>query len=223
MGDVRLLAIPAAIGLAAGLLVAAAGPQETAGAGGPARISAAQLEAGGSPVLGDPGAPVTIVEWGDYQCTFCFKFHQSTLESLEGYVESGEVRMVFKDFVLNGPDSGLAAEASHCAAEQGLYWEYHDALYENWGGERTGWITPGSLEVLAEGAGLEAGPFAECLESGRHAEKVAGLYEEGRSLGVDGTPSFLIYGDEKAVRITGNQPLGAFEAALADLGVGAGG
>ena len=61
--------------------------------------------------------------------------------------------IVFRDFVLNGPDSEFAALASHCAEDQGMFWEYHDALYENWGGERTGWITNDSLLALADGFG----------------------------------------------------------------------
>ena len=65
------------------------------------------------------------------------------------------MRLVFKDFALNGPDSALAAEASRCAAEQSRYWEYHDVLYRNWGGERTGWITAKALAAFAGSAGLD--------------------------------------------------------------------
>ena len=131
--------------------------------------------------------------------------------------------MVSKDFVLNGPDSGLAAEASHCAAEPGLYWEYHDALYANWGGERTGWITPGSLEGLAEGAGLEAGPLAAGPRFGRPRREGGRLFGEGPALGGDRTRPFLIHRDGKAGRLTGDQPPAACEADAAAHGGGAGG
>ena len=103
----------------------------------------------GSPILGDSNAPITILEWGDYQCTYCYKFHQNTLNVInEDFVKEGKVKLVFKDFPLNGPDSHLAAQASYCAEDQGKYWEYHDELYKNWGGERTGWITRDSLKDL---------------------------------------------------------------------------
>ena len=85
--------------------------------------------------MGNPDAKITILEWGDYQCTFCYKFHQNTLNIInEDFIKTGKVNIIFKDFPLNGPDSKLAAEASYCAHDQKKYWEYHDQLYENWAG-----------------------------------------------------------------------------------------
>ena len=233
------LAVPVAAGLLAALAVAAVAaaaaaadadaadaaglparpPAAPSGAPpGPAAMSASALSAGGSPVLGDPSAPLTMLEWGDYQCTYCYRFHQETLGEIKAaYVDTGRMRIVFKDFPLNGPDSALAAEASHCAADQGLYWAYHDALYDNWGGERTGWITRASLEDLAAGAGLDAGMLAGCLDEGTHRAKVAELERHGRAIGVDATPSFFIFDGERAVKIRGNLPLGAFEDAIGML------
>ena len=86
-------------------------------------ITPAKLIENGSPFLGNPDAPITILEWGDYQCTFCYKFHQETLQIInEDFIKTGKVKVVFKDFPLNGPDSKLAAEASYCAQDQEKYW-----------------------------------------------------------------------------------------------------
>ena len=107
-----------------------------------------------------------MIEWGDYQCTFCYRFHQNTLDSLMVYVDSGELRIIFQDFPLNGPDSVLAAQAARCAADQGLFWEYHDVLYQNWGGERTGWIRPPVLYGFALNVGLDMRMYGDCVGRG---------------------------------------------------------
>ena len=187
-------------------------------------MTASALASGGSPPLGDPSAPVTILEWGDYQCTYCYRFHQETLGELrERYVDTGRAKLVFKDFPLNGPDSAMAAEASHCAADQGMYWEYHDALYGSWGGERTGWITRASLERIAGEAGLDAGALGACLDAGDHSGTVASLERAGRAIGVDATPSFFVFDAERFVKIRGNLPMETFEEAVAVVEGGGGG
>ena len=222
------LAASAAAGAVAALVIVsalapgAAGPATPApSAPAPPLMTVSALSSGGSPALGDLSAPVTILEWGDYQCTYCYRFHQDTLGTIrERYVETGRAKLVFKDFPLNGPDSALAAEATHCAADQGMYWEYHDALYGSWAGERTGWITRGSLERIAGEAGLDAALLAECLDAGTHRAKVAALEAAGRAIGVDATPSFFVFDGERFVKIRGNLPLAAFEDAIASVGGG---
>lgn len=90
-------------------------------------LSVQTLIENGSPMLGDPNAKITIVEWGDYQCTYCHLFHQNTKDQIiQEYVNTGKVNFVFRDFPLNGPDSVLAAEAAYCAGDQDEYWQYHD-------------------------------------------------------------------------------------------------
>lgn len=211
--DYRLIAVSAAIGVAAGLAVTAM--WEPADNGG---LTATGLEAGGSPVLGDLAAPLTMIEWGDYQCTFCYRFHQGTLEMIKrDYVQTGILKVVFQDFPLNGHDSELAAQASWCAADQGLYWEYHDTLYRNWGGERTGWITAQSLRSFALDVGLDMGEFDDCLDSGRYAGAVREGYQLSREAGIDATPSFIIHDGSRAIKITGNQPPETFILVLDDL------
>ena len=174
-------------------------------------FTVSKLIENGSPIIGEPNAPITILEWGDYQCTFCYKFHQNTLDIIkENFIESGKVNLVFKDFPLNGPDSLLAAEAAYCAEDQGKYWQYHDELYENWGGEKTGWITRDSLDRFANSVNLDLIKFNECLNNHKYQDRVKTLHEFGKELGIDATPSFLIFNDQKIIKIRGNQPLEVF-------------
>ena len=175
------------------------------------KFTSSKLIENGSPIMGNPDAKITILEWGDYQCTFCYKFHQNTLDIInEDFIKTGKVKIIFKDFPLNGPDSKLAAEASYCAHDQKKYWEYHDQLYKNWGGERTGWITRESLSKFAELINLDIIEFNKCLDDSKYENKVDLLYAFGKEIGIDATPSFLVFNDEKIIKIRGNQPLEVF-------------
>jgi len=172
----------------------------------------------GSPMIGNPSAPITILEWGDYQCTYCYRFHESSLNTiLDEYIIPGKVNLVFKDFPLNGPDSVLAAEASYCAEDQGKYWEYHDELYTNWAGERTGWINEKSLNKFAVEVGLDLDEFNSCLNEHKYLSRIHDLEKFARDIGIDATPSFLVFNDEKIIKIRGNQPLDIFRKAIDDL------
>ncbi len=181
-------------------------------------FSKKNLMENGSPILGDPSAPITILEWGDYQCTFCYRFHQSSLNIiLEEYIDSGKINLVFKDFPLNGPDSILGAEATYCAGDQGKYWAFHNELYSNWAGERTGWINYDSLNQFAKSVNLELDEFTSCLDEHKYKQKVLELEKFGKEIGIDATPSFLIFNDKKIIKIRGNQPIDAFRQAIDDL------
>ncbi len=181
-------------------------------------FSKKNLMENGSPLLGDPSAQITILEWGDYQCTFCYRFHQSSLNIiLEEYIDSGKINFVFKDFPLNGPDSILAAEATYCAEDQGKYWAFHNELYSNWAGEKTGWINYDSLNQFAKSVNLELDEFTTCLDEHKYNQKVLELEKFGKKIGIDATPSFLIFNDEKIIKIRGNQPIDVFRQAIDDL------
>ena len=207
MTKIYLLAIPVIVGIITGMFMVFFPETENDSK----LFTTTKLINNGSPILGDPNAPITILEWGDYQCTYCYKFHQNTLDAInEDFIKTGKVKMVFKDYPLNGPDSVLAAEASHCAHDQGKYWEYHDELYKNWGGERTGWITHESLNKFAHTVNLNTDDFNTCLQEHKYNEKVISMYEFGKEIGVDATPSFLIFDDQKIIKIRGNQPLEIF-------------
>ena len=172
----------------------------------------------GSPMIGNPSSPISILEWGDYQCTFCYRFHTSSFNViLDEYINSGRANFVFKDFPLNGPDSVLAAEAAYCAEDQGKYWQYHDELYTNWGGERTGWITVDSLNKFATTVDLEIDEFNSCINEHKYRQRVLELEKFGKEIGIDATPSFFIFNDEKIIKIRGNQPVDVFRKAIEEL------
>ena len=173
----------------------------------------------GSTILGNPDAEITIVEFGDYQCTFCYKFHDETMKKIDQkYIKTTNVNFVYKDFPLNGPQSILASEASYCAQKQNKFWEYHDTLYNNWGGENTGWITKNVLLGFANDIKLDLDSFSQCLENSEFKQKVLDNEQFAREIGIDATPSFLIFNDSELYRIIGAQPFDRFEQALQELG-----
>jgi protein-disulfide isomerase len=110
----------------------------------------------GSPFLGSVDAPLTLIEFGDYQCSFC-KRHSDQVNHLiiKNYVETGKVKIMFKDFIVVSEDSANAAHAAHCAKDQEMFWAYHFILYNNWNGEGTGWITNNNLNKFAEDLELD--------------------------------------------------------------------
>ena len=173
----------------------------------------------GSTILGNPDAKITIVEFGDYQCTFCYKFHDETMKKIDqAYIKAENVNFVYRDFPLNGPQSILASEASYCAQKQNKFWEYHDTLYNNWGGENTGWITKNVLLGFANDVKLDLDSFSQCLENSEFKQKVLDNEQFAREIGIDATPSFLIFNDSELYRIIGAQPFDRFEQALQELG-----
>lgn len=146
-------------------------------------------------VKGDPDAEVWILEFADFQCPACQAFAQGVKPLLElNYVDSGRVRFVYHDFPLVNihPNAFLAARAGRCAEEQGRFWEFHDEIYRN----QAQWsMQPnpvGSFVDYAGAAGLDTGPFGQCLRSDRHAELVTANMQLGIALGVPGTPSIMI-------------------------------
>jgi len=207
-----IIAIPIVIGIVAGMFaVTYFGNQESK----QGDFTKQDLVENGSPYVGSLSAPITIIEFGDYQCTFCYKFHGSSLGVIkQEYLETGKANLVFMDFPLNGLDSVLAAEASHCANDQEKFWEYHDELYQNWAGERTGWVNRGSLAEFAQTVGLDLEQFNSCLDSAKYRQQVLDTYDLGQKVGIDATPSFLIISGEKIIKITGNQPIEVFRKTL---------
>lgn len=216
MRNYYLLAIPAIIGIFVGAYLGITENDKVEN--NETLLTAQKLVRNGSPIIGNPDAPITILEWGDFQCTFCYRFHESSLNIIQKeYIETGIANLVFKDFPLNGPDSVLAAEAAYCAEDQGKYWSYHDELYANWAGERTGWITDDSLNQFAITSDLDIEKFNSCLDDHKYRQRVLDLEQFGREIGIDATPSFLIFNDEKIIKITGNQPIDVFRKVIDDL------
>ena len=134
-----------------------------------------------SPILGDKNAPITLVEFGDYQCFFCNKFfHETEDKIINEYVRTGKVKIIYKDYTIIGPDSIEAAHATHCADDQGSYWEYHDILFDNWDGENNGWASPENLVGFARDLELDIDEFTECMQEKKHQSKIVGSGQDAR-------------------------------------------
>ena len=168
---------------------------------------------GDAPVKGEADAPVTIVEFSDYQCPFCVRYVVETMPRImDEYVATGQVRYAFKDFPLDSihPQARPAAMAARCAGEQGGYWEMHDRLFteqESWSGRSDAALV---FADWAGSQGLDESAFSECLESGRYAAAVDVDLQEGINFGVAGTPAFFVNGRF----INGAQPFEVFQAAI---------
>jgi len=160
---------------------------------------------------GDPDAPVTIIEFSDFQCPYCSKFSMQTLPKIEEqYVQQGIVRLGYRHAAFQGEGSVLAAAASECAADQDAFWEYHDRLVERLAVEQKRDFTPETLTMFAEELNLDTETFSTCLEEGPYIDLVQRETRDIQSIGITGTPSFLINGR----RLVGAQPLAAFEQAI---------
>ena len=177
----------------------------------------ADVSAGDAPAKGSPDAPVTIIEYSDYQCPFCVRHFNDTMPQIQGYIDDGTVRYVFKDFPLHSihPQAEKAHEAARCARELGGddgYWAMHDLLFTT----QDSWAKVSmsahveALKALASQAGLPQAEFDECLDSGRFYEEVNADVAEGISLGVNGTPAFFINGSF----LSGAQPFAVFQQAI---------
>ena len=178
----------------------------------------AKINLAGAPSLGRADAPVTIIEFSDFECPFCQRFNKTTLPEIKrDYVDSGKVRYVFLDFPLEQmhPKARKAAEAAGCAAEQGKFWQMHDILFEV--------STNLDLRLYPEYAKklkLESAAFEQCLGSGKQSARINAGLASGRSVGINATPSFIITktdgGDiaTGGVIITGVQPYVRFKDAI---------
>jgi protein-disulfide isomerase len=153
-------------------------------------------------VRGAKDAPVTIVEFSDFQCPFCKNATLTVKQVVEKY--SGKVKWVFRDFPIAGlhPAAPKAHEAARCAAEQGKFWEYHDLLFE-----KSPRQAPDELKQYAKDLKLDAASFVQCLDSGKHEAEVNRDIQDGARLGVTGTPTFFINGRQ----LVGAQPSTAFQ------------
>ena len=172
------------------------------------------------PIRGDQNASVTIVEFSDFQCPFCARFHIQTLPLiLEQYVKTGKVKLVYRDFPIQNihPNAISAAVASECAHEQGKYWEYHDTLFENqqvWNNaETTSAIT--IFKEFATELELNQEQFYSCLDSGKYTDEISNDLKDGRTYGITGSPGFFIGNEEIGfVKINGAQPFVAFKSII---------
>ena len=180
----------------------------------PTEISLKTLINNGSPILGDPNAPITLIEFGDFQCHFCnVHFHNTEPALLENFVTPGKVNIIFKDYTIIGNDSVFAAHGAHCASEQAKYWEYHGVLFNNWTGENNGWAAKPNLVSFANALNIDTQEFVQCMNSNRYNDIITQSKIDGELLGIRGTPAFFIINDNtgEVQSIYGAQPYETFE------------
>ena len=172
------------------------------------------------PIIGDPNAPITIVEFSDFQCPFCARFHTQTLPSLlVEYIEQGKVKIVFRDFPIQSihPNALPASVAAECANDQNKFREMHDALFEN----QNNWNKLETIDALslfsqyASDMQLDQESFDSCLNSGKHIPEIQNDLNDGRDYGVSGTPGFFVGNDQIGfVELKGAQPFESFKKVI---------
>jgi protein-disulfide isomerase len=161
------------------------------------------------PKRGIDKAPVTLVEFSDFRCSFCRKFWQTTLPLLDKkYISTGKLRFIYRHFAILGKPSEIAAQVAECAAEQGRFWEYHDKLFASAGSPLA--FTDEKLKGYAKELGLKSPAFNRCLDSGKHLKKVEGETAIAAILGPRGTPAFFLNGQ----LLVGAQPFEVFESLI---------
>ena len=174
----------------------------------------------GSPALGSDSAPITIVEFGDYQCEACYHWFHNTRDTLiDNYIETGKAKLVFIDLPFLGRDSPKAAEASYCAEDQGKYWEYHTMLYTFQDGPPdSGWADRDRLNSFAFSLDMNIDEFNECMDSSKYKKRVKANYDEAVRNGANSTPTFiLISQDGMTEKFAGAQPYSVFSATIESM------
>jgi len=151
----------------------------------------------GSPILGSTDTPITIMAFGDFQCTNCKYWFQNVFPNItKNLIETEKANLVFIDAELLGADSLLASEASYCAKEQGKYWEYHNILYTSQLEIDDGWANSESLKRFASDLEMDESLFENCLDSGKYEKKVKFNALEAKKSGISKTPTFIILDSE---------------------------
>ncbi|HXF51850.1 MAG TPA: DsbA family protein [Dehalococcoidia bacterium] len=161
-------------------------------------------------ILGNPDAPVKIVEYADFQCPYCKMAEEKVARLVDEYVTPGKASLEFRNFAFLGDESVLAAEASLCAEDQGKFWEYHDALFRIQGRENSGVYSSAKLVELAQEVGLDVEAFQQCMESEKHRQDVLDEREAAKKAGVSSTPTFFV--NDTVVK--GNVPYSDFVDAI---------
>ncbi len=172
------------------------------------------------PIRGNQNAPITIIEFSDYQCPFCARFYTQTLPLImDEYIDQGKVKLVYRDFPIQSshPNAMPAAVAAECANEQGKYWEYHDTLFEKqqeWNKLDVASAVIAFKQYASE-INLAQEKFDSCLDTGKYLEEVRNDLNDGRDYGVDGTPGFFVGNDQIGyVKLSGAQPFESFKKVI---------
>ena len=182
------------------------------------RISFVTLTSDGSSVQGDPAAPITLVEFGDFQCEYCARFAKETEPQIyQNYIQTGKVNMIFKHLVHYGSDSDLAASASQCANDQGQFWDFYHILYADQNSFMLSQNTTLALKNLAHNIdGLNNQKFDSCLDGGTYKDIAKKDTQLAVSLGLQNTPSFVIVKSDGSSpqTLVGAYPFATFKGLL---------
>jgi protein-disulfide isomerase len=172
------------------------------------------------PVKGDPNAPVTIVEFSDFQCPFCARFFDQTLPQIQqDYIDTGKVKLVFRDFPIESihANAKTASIAAECADDQKMFWEYHDKLFEG----QTQWArlsaedASNTFKQYASELDLDTDDFNTCLDSAKYSSEISQDFQNGANYGVTGTPAFFIGNDKDGyITVIGAKPYSSFQQVI---------
>ena len=173
----------------------------------------------GSPILGSETAPITIIEFGDYQCEYCYLwFHNTRADIIDNYIETGKAKLVFLDLPFLGRDSIIAAQATYCAEDQGKYWDYHNTLYNFQEEIDSGWASKDRLIAFAFDLEMNLDEFTDCMDTTKYGKRVKANYDEAIKHGVEQTPMFIIISPDGATtKIAGAQPYLAFSKVIGPI------
>jgi protein-disulfide isomerase len=160
---------------------------------------------------GDQNAPVTLIEFSDFQCPYCGKFATETEQQIyDQYVKTGKLRFGYIHFTFLGEESLWAAEASECANDQNAFWKFHDYLFAHQSGENRGAFTKDNLKKFAVTLNLNADEFNQCLDSDKYTDLVKSQTSMAQNLGVSSTPTMVINGKV----LLGAQPFSTFQQVI---------
>jgi protein-disulfide isomerase len=189
---------------------AQANPQQAATA--PVAGAKVNVDPGHFPIRGNKDAKVTIIEFADFRCPFCEQYFTNTeSQIIKDYVDTGKVKLTFRNFAFLGPASVTAADASECANDQGKFWNYYEYLYKNQPSESdTSMYNTDTLTQAAVSLGMNGDTFKTCLDSKADEAKANKDLADGQKAGVSGTPSFFINGTP----LVGAQPYSAFKTII---------
>jgi protein-disulfide isomerase len=184
-------------------------------------LSIENLIKSGSPILGNLDAPVTILDFSDFQCPNCGRYVKNTEPILnETYIQTGKASLVYKYFPVVGFDSMNPALAGQCSQEQGLFWQFHKLLFANQKPIDSGWVSKDNLKNFASQIpGLDLQKFSECLDSERYKDHINKDLEMAKKYQLRATPSFIIVKNDDADRtdpdiLTGAHPFPSFAAII---------
>ncbi|MFB5606155.1 MAG: DsbA family protein [Nitrosarchaeum sp.] len=175
------------------------------------------------PMIGNPNAPITMIEFSDFQCPFCKRFHDETLPLIKtNYIDTGKIKFVYRDFPINNIHKNAlpAALAAECADDQKKFWPYYDKIFQN----QAQWKDLEFNEIVtlfkqyASELNLNEDEFGACLDSGKYLDEVNNDYQDGQNYGIDGTPGFFIGNDKIGyTKVSGAKPYQSFQLILDEM------